>query len=301
MRNTLKKIAYGILVVLIMITASASSGAGQEKSPQSDSSSVSWISNGKALGKWWMDRAKATDPLPPELLYHFEADYSFTESTGSYEESEHRATVSLTLRKGVFTNGITYKHNEKDYGPGRTKKEKYTLDESLFVELWEKTDILISGQWYSYNKDYMDSRYTASAGLYHTFLSSPAYTLKAGLLCGYAQESYMNDELLKDGLITSDETIPDYNTGLLFFIQRFTWSLSKNMTFSEKLNYRQYLKDTEYRHWTLNLDLNYSLTDNISVFSAYEIDYDSNQSDDLKGSSADDEDADLSVGIRISF
>jgi len=309
----LKKATCVFIIGLMAVLGAVSSASGEQESEQAllmaqadtsetrPVSSGSWISNGKALGKWWTGRAKAIDPMPQEWLCHLDADYSFEKETesGSDDEIQHKVTANLTLRKGLFTSLTTYKLKDKDYGPSRSKKEKYSLDEFLAIELWERTDVLVAGQWYSYNRDHIDDRYFAAAGLYHTFLNSPAYKLKAGLLYGYAEESYMNDELVKKELIGPDETVSDYGTGVLFLIQKFIWALSDRLTFTEDLKYKQYLKDSDYRHWTLNLDLNYSLTENISVFGAYEIDSNLNKVLDIKGD--EKKDTDISLGIRLSF
>jgi len=104
---------------------------------------------------------------------------------------------------------------------------------------------------------------------------------------------------VKKGSIGPDETFSDYNTGVLFINQKFIWSLSDRLTLTEDLRCKQYLKDTDYRHLTLNLDLNYSLTENISVFGAYEIDSNLNKVLDTIGD--EEEETDVSLGIRLSF
>ena len=93
-----------LLFLLVAVTALPATAAAQESLPdpallaQANAPdgkteqappppADSWISDGAALGKWWVMRAKDFDPPRPELLYHLEASYSLEKLTGNDEET----------------------------------------------------------------------------------------------------------------------------------------------------------------------------------------------------------------------
>jgi hypothetical protein len=289
----------------IQIAQAADTRDSGASEPQSVPSGK-WISNGEHLvKKWWkkralkIKRALKLDTLPPEWLYHVEGQYSLHEETGNSKETDHKAEVMLSLRKGLVTSKTSFQIRDEEKGKGkriRTKKKK-VLNEFVYMELWDRVDIAGSLQWYTYDKRYIEDRYTGFAGLYFTLLDLPNYTLKLGTYYGYATISYMNDQIAQEN---PELSFPDYSSDLFFLRQRFAWSINDKLTFNQTGAYRQYLEDSDFVHWILNFDLDYELTKHISIVAAYEVDYESTElNQELRGLEKRDSEFDLK--IKVSF
>jgi putative salt-induced outer membrane protein YdiY len=84
----------------------------------------------------------------------------------------------------------------------------------------------------------------------------------------------------------------------LYLNQRFNWLVTKNLTISEKFKYRSYTGESSY---TLNaiIDLDFAITQNLSLNASYEIERDTTESENNIG--IEDEDVDISLGIMINF
>jgi hypothetical protein len=282
--------------LLLMAQADTQEAKTSEQQPKS---SRKWISNGESLGKWWKKRALKLDRLPPEWLYHLEGEYSFNENTGNWKQTDHKAKIALTLRKGLVTSEASFELRDQEQGEGshlRTQNKK-VFNVFAYGEFWKRVDLSGGLQWYTYDKRFIEDRYTAFGGLYFTLLDLPNYVLKFGAFYGYATISYMNDKIaqLNPGL-----EFPDYSSDVLYLQQRFTWSISDKLTFKQKGSYRQYIEDSNFIHWILNFDLDYKLTKHFSIFGTYKVDYESTElNQQLRG--LEKKDTDLYLGIRINF
>ncbi|MCP4107822.1 MAG: DUF481 domain-containing protein [Desulfobacteraceae bacterium] len=304
-----KKMNFAFLCILVALAMTpVSSVAEEQESGQADTkkseptetpaSSGSWISNGKALGKWWAGRARAQDPMPPELLYHLDASYSFTKLGGDDDETQHKVKGNIILRKNIMTNWMTYKLKDKEtnYGTYTKLKEKQSFDESIFFEFWEKLALGAIFQWSTYNRDYYEDRYIFTAGGYATFIESPKLVLKAGLYYGYNKIVYMNDDLeAKYG-----ETLPDFTSDIVSANQKFSWTMTDRIAFTESANYGVCLKDTDLYYWVLTLALDFELTKNISLVGSYELDHSVNEVD-LKFGEGEEESSEFDLSIKIKF
>ncbi len=248
-----------------------------------------WISNGKHLGRWWAGRAKKQDPLPPQLLYHIDVSYSFKDVTGDDEVTSHKIRANLKLRKGLITSttSFTLKDKEQSYGGmPSSKTDKKVFEESIFYEAFEKTDVFVGFQWKEDNKRHIKDRYICSLGLYHEFFTSP-FRLRAGAAYGYADISYSTDD-------------PVYNTDLAVFFSDLTWPITDRISFTGSGLYFQYLKDTDFKFWGVTFKLDYKITDNISIFTSYQVDYEKDLMDqkypDIKKKNTE-----LGCGIKLSL
>jgi len=283
---------------LILIAQAADTRDSGASEPQSVPSGK-WISNGEHLGKWWKKRARKFATLPPEWLYHLEGEYSLSGETGNTEETYHKGKLTLSLRKGLVNSNTSFTLEDQEQGEGsevRTK-EKMILDEFVYIELWEKIDLSGDLQWYTYNKRYIEDRYSAFAGLYFTFFDLPDYTLKLGTFYGYTTISYMNDEIAKKN---PELSFPDYSSDTLYIKPKFIWSVNDKLTFTLGGGYWRYLKDSDFFNWKLNFDLDYQLTKHVSIFGSYDVEYESSEIDQkLQGS--EKRDAEFNVGIRINY
>lgn len=262
-------------------------------------SPTGWISNGESLGKWWLDRAKKQDPLPPELLYHIEARYSLSKATGNEEITKHKVQSTIMLRKDIVTAETMFKLKEKDmeYRGNTIKTKQRTLGQIFFVEYFDKMDLVGGLMWRTDDKKYIDNRYLCYGGLYFSLLSLDNCKVRAGAYYGYTDIEYQEDEL---AAFVPNEDFSNFDSDLIYLDQKLDWSITESIHFSEKFSFRQYLKDTDYYHWNLNLGMEFSLTKNISLTCSYEVDYDVNKLDEIvKG--LERKDTELDFGIKVSF
>lgn len=284
---------------MTLAQADATGGGAENNPPPAES----WISNGSDLGKWWLGRAKDFDPVRPELLYHVDLNYAYYKKTGNEKDEQHSLTTSLRLRKGLLNSLTAYEWLDKDYHSSRKGKEKQRFSEYLFYEMWDRVDLSVGYEWYTYNRTYVDSRHTWNAGLYFTLLDEPKYKLKLGTYYGYCDMAYMNGDIRTDmSPFMEEAAIPQYDklySDVVLLTQKFYLDITDNVSFTEAAAYRTYFEDTDLYHWAVKMNLNVGITKNLSFFVSYEIDYDANMGDALLNK--EERDTFLNSGLQISF
>jgi hypothetical protein len=253
-----------------------------------------WLSNGKKLGKWWLRRSRDYEHTD-DVLYHLNVRYNFDQSSGNEEVEKHKIKSSFTLRKNIFSNYLSYslKKKEIEYRGSRINTEKQTFDNLVFIEALKFMDVLIGYQWITDDKKYYLNRFNYYGGFYFTLLNTKKFIFKIGGYYGHDTIEYMNE--LSELIGKQKE---DFDKDFLYLNQRFNWLVTKNLTISEKFKYRSYTGESSY---TLNaiIDLDFAITQNLSLNASYEIERDTTESENNIG--IEDEDVDISLGIMINF
>ncbi|KPA18843.1 protein containing DUF481 [Candidatus Magnetomorum sp. HK-1] len=250
-----------------------------------------WISNGKSLGKWWLRRSRDYQS-PDKILYHVELKYTFNNSTGNEELTKHKLKSSLTLRKDIVSNYLSYslKKKDMDYRGSIIKNEKENLENTVFVEVFSFMDLLATYQWQADDKKYYLNRYVYSGGPYFTLINNKTIIFKIGGFFGHDKIEYMNE--LSELMGTKQE---DYDKDFFSVYQRGNLFITDNISFSEKIKYRSFTGSSEY---TVDFTgtLNFKISSNISLNVNYEIERDSTEK-----AGTEKEDRELTTGIKLSF
>jgi hypothetical protein len=251
-----------------------------------------WFSNGKSIGKWWLKRSRDYQS-PDKILYHVELKYTFNDTTGNEKVTKHKLKSSLTLRKDLVTNYLSYSQKKKDmdYRGSLIKNEKENLENTVFVEILSFMDLLFTYQWQADDKKYYLNRYIYSGGPYFTLLNNKLIIFKIGGFFGHDNIEYMNE--LSEKMGTKQE---DFDEDFVSVYQRANLFITDNISVSETIKYRSFTANSDY---TIDFtgDLNFHISKNIALNVTYEIERDSSE----QKSDIDKEDRELTMGIKLSF
>jgi putative salt-induced outer membrane protein YdiY len=292
----MKKLFYYFIILSFLAVSPALSVAGD----QAD------------LGDWWNKSAKSYDPVPNELLHHFELSYSFAKGSGNRDSENHNGKASLTLRKNIFTSETKYSIRESELSsslaPADTiSSEVKIFNQEILAAVTKSIDILAGYRFASNDITAIDSRNVFYGGFAWQYsVESIGISGNLGLSGGYSTSSYTDFVSKALGTISVD----DYETPIIRLSQALNWKITDNISFSDNIFYMSMLKDTEYFFSKMTFSLNFKINKYLSFFTSYNIDYDSNPRFEaidtaLKnaGSAAAvyDKDTRISTGIKLSF
>jgi len=259
-----------------IILADASADDKSKETPKL--SEESWISNGEKLGEWWLRNPKKFDPVPAPLLYHFEANYSYSELGGNIDGKNHNGDINLTLRKQLFTS-------TSDYHIGKSETTMNLIGMATLVEnqnfvqnfSYAFTDWMqASGgiYWSCDSAKYFKNRLYYYGGADFALIERQHLVLNVGGFYSYLETEYWNDEML---IFYPDfEPIEDYTSDYLYFTQMLQWNITDTITFTENATYMQDIDDTDYYNWKVEAVLKFNLTKHFAFFTSYSISYDNN-------------------------
>ncbi|KPA19015.1 secreted protein containing DUF481 [Candidatus Magnetomorum sp. HK-1] len=292
------KIKFIWMFVLILTFNSAICVMAKDDSDSKQKSSepyLQWISSGESLGKWWLRRSRDYES-PNAILYHLDMKYSFNNETGNEELTKHKLNASLTLRKDIFSNFMSFylKKKEMDYRGSIIKNEKQKFGNTVFIEILPYMDFMGEFQWLTDDKKYYLNRYTYYGGLYFTVLNTKKVIFKIGGFYGHDKIEYMNELFALMG-----KKIEDPDEDFFSIYQRSVFLITDDITFSEKLTYRSFTGSSDYQIKT-NFNLNVKITKHISIDAAYEIDREASDLDQAN-LNIEKEDRDFTLGIKLSF
>ena len=162
-------------------------GVKQNTQPQSPSQPRGMFWDGKTLGPWWMMSALKYDPIPRQILYHFEGSYSFSKTTGNFESEGHRGNASLHLRKNRFTYTLTYSLDKQDQTLGIMRIAYQTLSWLTHVTVDYTSRIFSSFGfvWAEDEKAFIDKEYTFYGGVGYRVIDRPRYQLRLLAAAGH--------------------------------------------------------------------------------------------------------------------
>lgn len=275
--EVISKYLLTLLLILLLATPIArgedqapKAGAGQQgESPQSEQpqspppDSGGWISNGKALGPWWMMRATKYDPMPAEILYHVEASYNLTKMTGNLENETHGASGRLVLRKNRFTPSLAYMLDKVDMKllDMRIKYKVQRVVADLNVDLLMRFFVDGGFMWNQDERVFVDSQDIYYVGCGNYVLDLPKYQFKAS--GGYARSKL--ESMFDAGM---DETNRFYLMENAFVMFTPTISLMQSAW------YHQALDSSEDYYWELLVGLDCKITEHLSLKPFCRVQYD---------------------------
>jgi hypothetical protein len=277
-----------------------------------------WITDGHELGPWWHKNPGFFDPLPRPLLYHLEANISYSKHSGNIDSDDRNAKVGLVLRKDLFTSITTFtltkKELTKKFTEVETAADAYLFREGLRYALFDKMSAVIG-----FTKDrntgkYIDDRFTYFVGARGTFIDEPTLHLWLSGYYGFNEKiSFYNREVQKVPKYKDFPSVKDYDSNAVSLMQELDWKINDMTTFKEDFEYTKMLDD-DYSHWKLSLELGFKLTERTSFITSYSFDYDENLfTDTLKkyldkrtalgkpSGEVEKMDTGFTVGIKIVF
>ena len=293
-----------------IILADASADDKSEETPKL--SEESWISNGEKLGEWWIRNPKTFDPVPAPLLYHFEANYSYSEMGGNLDIKNHNGGLKLKLRKQFFTSTSSYKIGKNDttvniIGVSTfVENQRFVQAFSYAITDWMQTTGGIN--WVRDSGKYLRNRWYYFGGAEFALIERPNLILNAGGFYAYLETEYWNDEITM--FYPDFEPVGDYNADDLYVTQMLQWNITDKIVFTENAQYVPSLEDTDYYQWKVDLALKFNLTKHFAFFTSYSINYDNNTfveavqnylDQSAYGGEMDTTDTVLAVGINFSF
>lgn len=278
------------------------------------------ISNGAFLGvPWWTKNPKQLKVIPDPLLYHFELNYSYSESAGNVDMQSHSGSGSLILRKSLVTSMTNFTKSSQDttinVAPGAptTLVESQNLLQEVALALTPTISVGIGGLWLDNDSaKYIDERQAYYGGVLWHPLDTERLNFSIFAAYGYMETAYMNDKIIAG--YPAFQPVPDYDTDAAYFNLQLRWAISEMITFSEAATCLASLEDSEYYTWKATSKLDFKLSENISFFTQYVVDFDNNafvesvqdylaagRAQGLPVGEMDDTDTTLSAGITLQF
>lgn len=277
-------------------------------------------SNGNFLGPHWWDKNPNKLKLVPQLwLYHLDLSYAYSEQTGNIDAKSHRGDVDLYLRKDLLTSITSYYIGNRKTVSKLTDKEITVQDEEFRQAFrYAFTDNMAAVLGFSSKKNsgkYIDQRTITYAGLRYLAINTPEYFLMFSAFYGPGSKtSYMSYKIREKKQYSNFPDVADYTSDMVYLAQRFDWIINDTTTFSQNLDYRKFLEDSEFYNLKLDFKLDFKFAKSTSFVVSYLIDYDNNsfvkftksyldKRADAGKSSGDMKTTDTSfnVGIKFSF
>ena len=277
-----------------------------------------WLSDGKELGRWWTKNPKTYHPMPSTLLRHLEGSYSYSDTSGNVALKSHKADLNIHLRKEDISSVTTYTLKRTDMSMALQGSHISTHD-YFFKQLFRYaiTDTIsatLAGAQERNTDKYVQKRQSYFGGVHLEPMDEQKINLEASILYGYADMSFMNSAIQSVPKYSTFSSVEDYKTSFLSIYPTFRWQMTDMTGLSISGNYIQFLKDTDYFLWNIDLRLDFKLTENTSFYTSYTINHEETPfimslKDYLNGLRAKGrpagemktEDTTLAVGIKFSF
>ena len=266
--------------------------SSQTEQPQSSvPDSGGWLSNGKALGPWWMMRATKHDPMPAEILYHVEASYNLAKMTGNFENETHGASGRLVLRKNRVTPSLAYTLDKADMTllDMRIKYKMQRAVADLNVDLPMR--FLVSGgfMWNQDERVFVDSQGMYYIGCGNNILDSPKYQFKVN--GGYTRSKL--ESMFDAG---TDETNRFYLMENAFVV------LTSSISLMQSLWYHQALDSSDDYYWEFLVSLDCKITEHLSLKPFYRVQYDDlYRPEMIRNMPREKQDVTVMISIQVSL
>jgi hypothetical protein len=140
----------------------------------------------------------------------------------------------------------------------------------------------------------------------------PDIALTLGGFYGYSDVAYMNSRLT--GLYADFTPVDDYSSDEMYLQQGLRWNITDTVTFTEKAEFVQLLKDTEYYFWLVDLGFEFKLATHLSLTASYTMQYDyfsfteavqtyldERRAEGKSAGEMHELDTTLAVGIQVTF
>ncbi len=252
---------------------------------------------------WWLKSPLDHPELLDKTLYHVEGSYSFTNMTGNIEGDIHKVKLLNFLRYDYFTmhfNFVIDKYNITTFEDNSGKSEsenkvssdlqiaEFALDYDLSKHFNIETGVI-------WEKDMKQSvldrwSYYAGFGFNHHFLNNHFldFTIAGGMVeldYGLPREILDMFDVQKD---------PD---AYLFFLQSYSWAITKNIMFKEKFHYFPNITESKRFRYSLDVALLFSVWDFLSIM----IEHNRRFDNDAKNIYTFTTDTKTLVGIQLQY
>ncbi len=226
--------------------------------------------------RWWVKNARSY-PLQPDWNTHLELRYGYSKMGGNLDGDSHEGELDLTLRRQYWTSLTRYDLRKSNATRKLNNLELATETQDFLQRLsydltphfsaaaglkWERNDI-----------KYIDSRLSYFGGIKWAPLTGPNFNLDFGL--NYGRENTEFDVSGIQGIkaYSNFPPVDDLKTDGVFLMQSLKWQITTELTFTQGFNFMQYIKESDYYHWSGQARLNFKLTETLSVYASYRIAY----------------------------
>ena len=263
------------------------------------------------LGDWWNKSSLSYDPRPSEWLNRGEFKYSFMGYTGNASSHANLIYARWDARKDRYTNSIAFtldnSNTDIDSMGYHYKKDQRMLEDTLKYDITKDFYADVGFIWEKNSALLVDRRYAIYGGFGYRLLALDDHKVSALLAYGYLDEKYSSEVQTWLGIMNRD-----FDT--IYFNQTYDWNVTKYISFNERLMWIRSLNKVdrlrldssgtmlvnEGAHnrnlMTLDLAVNVMFTDNISLFSAYQVKY-----DNIPWAWLKKRDTMLSTGLKMAF
>lgn len=242
------------------------------------------------LRDWWNHSSLLYKPMPEKLQFHAELQYAYNKLTGNLDVNAHSGAGKLVLRKGRFTDFVSYKIDKSktvEYSTKeRVEKDYRIFEESLMYDLTEKIYPEIGYIWEKDEVNYIDGRNIFYGGIGCYVLDMERHRLKVFAAYGLQDEKYMP-------IVNEYLGIKDDSTNLLYLYQNYDLQLTDNIIFHEGFRIIQgtkkkdeyvldetgnivHLGSTKPYRWIFDAGIDFKVNNFLYIVNSYTINYNNN-------------------------
>lgn len=241
----------------------------------------------KDLGEWWLVSSLSIDSLPEQLLFHAEAEVSFTRMTGNLDANILSGSTTWALRKKTFTNSVIYSVDRQEISLGGNRgsvtTESQKVDYESRVDLTRRFHLSAGILWERDDPRFLKNRWTYYAGLGYHVANAKKHKLNLVVASGQQRDKYTMDDV--------KETLE-----VFYVYASHNWQIDDRLSFRQKLTSLMSFSDTEHYRLQLDLNLDVNITGTFSVPISFEAKFDNKPIQ-----AAEKWDTQQTVGLKLSF
>lgn len=278
------------------------------------------------MTNWWTRNPLTFDPMPTDLLWHFETTYQYDRSTGNWTTDNHVLNSQLSLRYNRFTNHIRYTFDKRNVAKPTeppNSEQNTDLRDSTQHEIHEDFRYAITKRIYAapgvfYLEDdyaYIDERWTYYAGLGADLITLPLFKLSVFGAYGYETQRYIDDyhqtaQIVQEWANTNspqaDElknVMKDYDPGteegdVVYLTETIRLFPYYGVMVTQELIYVADVSDTDIYRWTFKIGVDFKVMEHLFVSVEYKEEYD-NDANQLLGIRKRDQTQ--GIGLKVVF
>ena len=281
------------------------------------------------LGEWWWRNSLTFDPMPEELLYHFDLTYSWARMKGNAIADDHNLQVRFVFRKNRFTNYFRYNLNKINRALGDDGTAVVNLmtgqtDEFVSVNknvqdtinhhtFYESRFDLLKNLYVSFGGIYdeddlisIDQRIVGFIGFGGIPIQKKNFSLDFYFAIGKEKKEYTKQYHDYANLLKPYPNLyyllPNYKSGPIrsdvsYFQEKCNWAINQYISLEENFHYIRDFRNADKYRWGFNGTILFQLNTNIAISIMYAESFD-NTSNVLLGRKRDSY---FSNGIQIAY
>lgn len=219
------------------------------------------------LANWWMRNAASFHPIPERWLFHAEANYSFSLSTGNTEGEMHNGSGRIYLRKNRSTlsvrGGIMKQRLSFARDVVEVSQERYRVAPTLDYDLTPALGLQAGFLWEHDDAAFIESRSISYLGLKTVPYSSRNLMITAMPAFGYQYEQ---------AILTEEER----SMWVPYFEETIMWQPVKEFRIHHEANLLFSLEESETYRVRLAHSLEFPITSFFSLMFNHELRYNNN-------------------------